>query len=69
MLPDFGPRLEPFKGQSADANLPGLMIANTCHLICPELSGLANLRLSYAAAVISRYSSMTSCGVRYPSAE
>jgi hypothetical protein len=36
---------------------------------CPAFSGLANLRLSYAAAVISRYSSMTSCGVRYPSAE
>jgi len=31
MLPDFEPRLEPFKGQSADANLPGLMIAKTCH--------------------------------------
>jgi hypothetical protein len=38
-------------------------------LSCPAFSGLANLRLSYAAAVISRYSSMTSCGVRYPSAE
>jgi hypothetical protein len=41
----------------------------TGDLSCPAVSGLANLRLSYAAAVISRYSSMASCGVRYPSAE
>ena len=32
-------------------------------------SGPANLRLSYAVAFISRYSSMASCGVRYPIAE
>jgi hypothetical protein len=38
-------------------------------LTCPAFSGLANLRLSYAAVVISWYSSITSCGVRYPSAE
>src|SRR5690348_9137256 len=37
-------------------------------LSCPAFSGLANLRFSYAAAFISRYSSMTSCGVRYPTA-
>ena len=36
---------------------------------CPAFSGLANLRLSYAVALNFRYSSMTSCGVRYPSAE
>ena len=35
----------------------------------PAFSGLANLRLSYAVAFISRNSSMASCGVRYPSAE
>jgi hypothetical protein len=41
----------------------------TAHLSCPAFSGLANLRLSYAVAFISRHSSMTSCGVLYPSAE
>jgi succinate dehydrogenase/fumarate reductase flavoprotein subunit len=35
----------------------------------PPLSGHLDLWLFYAAAVISRYSSMTSCGVLYPSAE
>jgi hypothetical protein len=35
----------------------------------PAFSGPANLRLSYAVAFISRYSSMASCGVRYPIAE
>jgi hypothetical protein len=38
-------------------------------LSCPAFSGLANLRLSYAVAFIFRHSSMTSCGVLYPSAE
>jgi hypothetical protein len=35
----------------------------------PAFSGLANLRLSYAVAFISRQSSMASCGVLYPIAE
>jgi hypothetical protein len=42
---------------------------DTSALSCPAFSGLANLRLSYAVAFISRSSSMASCGVRYPSAE
>jgi hypothetical protein len=46
--------------------IPGYIIIQ---LGCPPFSGHLNLRLSYAAAAISRYSSITSCGVRYPSAE
>src|SRR5579859_6141102 len=43
---------------------PTRIISFGIDLSCPAFSGLANLRLSYAAAVISRYSSMASCGVR-----
>ncbi|MGP0024786.1 MAG: reverse transcriptase/maturase family protein [Streptosporangiaceae bacterium] len=39
------------------------------YLSCPAFSGQGNLRLIYAAACIPMYSSMTSCGVRYPSTE
>lgn len=35
----------------------------------PRFPGHLNLWLSYAAAFISRYSSKTSCGIRYPRAE
>jgi NitT/TauT family transport system substrate-binding protein len=35
----------------------------------PRVSRTGNLQLIHAAAFISRYSSMTSCGVRYPSTE
>jgi hypothetical protein len=46
-----------------------LSIMPVVGLSSPAFSGLANLRLSYAVAFISRYSSMASCGVRYPIAE
>ena len=35
----------------------------------PRVFRTGNLRLIYAAACIPMYSSMTSCGVRYPSTE
>jgi hypothetical protein len=52
-------------------DLPPVRLEATCHgeLRGPAFSGLTNLRLYYAVAFISRYSSMASCGVRYPSAE
>ena len=44
-------------------------LSHAMELRGPAFSGLANLRLSYAAAFISRYPSMASCGVWYPIAE
>jgi hypothetical protein len=56
-----------FKWLAEEEDLPDPMAR--MHLSSPAFSGLANLRLSYAVAFISRYSSMASCGVRYPIAE
>ena len=46
-LPDFGPRLEPSKGRSADANLLDLMIANTR---CPGRPGSVADRAGFGSA-------------------
>ena len=69
LLGGLGDRLGGRGGLGGDGRVRPLSGAGFCFPELPRVFRTGNLRLIHAAACPFRYSSMTSCGVRYPSPE